>query len=200
MFIRTVSGNALAVCSFIRPAPSLLQTERAARVTIKSRSPRDLSPRLPGHRQMVCIDLQCAVPMIPCAWLPEKKDGSKYLRTPYFRTHPDHEHKPQCTGTEAQHGGSGDNVPELRSGPPKELPTWVRLKKDSPRLLQAPSLSSHVDDEKRAHEMSRPHEHTTRSILAACQCYVACPKKRSTRLHVDFCDGDEHAKSIRVMM
>jgi hypothetical protein len=145
-----------------------------------------------GYRdsdRWVCIDPQCAVPMIPCAWLPEKKDGSKYLRTPYFRTHPGHEHKPQCTGTEPQHGGSGDKVPELRSGPPKELPTWVRLKKDSPHLLQAPSFSPHVDDEKRAHEMSRPHEHTTRSILAACQCYVAYPKKRWTRLHVDFCNG-----------
>jgi hypothetical protein len=142
--------------------------------------------------QWVCIDRQCAVPMIPCAWLPEKKDGSKCLRTPYFRTHPDYEHQPQCTGTEAQHGGSGDKVPALRSGPPKELPTRVLLAKASPRLLQAPSLSSHVDDEEPAHEMSRSHEHTTHSILAACQCYVAYPKKRWTRLHVDFCNGNSY--------
>jgi hypothetical protein len=148
-----------------------------------------------GYRetdQWVCIDPQCTVPMIPCAWSPEKKDGSKYLRTPYFRTHPDHKHQPECTGTEAQHGGSGDKVAELQSGPPKELPTRVRLTKAAPHLLQASSLSSHVDDEEPEHGMSRPHEHTSRSILAACQCYVAYPKKRWTRLHVDFCDGNRY--------
>jgi hypothetical protein len=142
--------------------------------------------------QWVCIDRQCAVPMTPCAWSPKKKDGSSYLKAPHFRTHSGHKHQPGCTGTEAQHGGSGDKVPELRSGPPKELPTRVRLTKASPHLLQASSLSSHVDDEEPEHGMSRPHEHTTRSILAACQCYVAYPKRRRTRLHVDFCDGNSY--------
>jgi hypothetical protein len=148
-----------------------------------------------GYRdtdQWVCIDRQCAVPMTPCAWLPKKKDGSNYLRTPHFRTHAGHKHHSQCTGTEVQHGGSGDKVPELQSGPPKELPTRVLLTKASPRLLQVPSLSSHVDDEEPEHGMSRSHEHTTHSILAACQCYVAYPKKRWTRLHVEFCQGNSY--------
>jgi hypothetical protein len=57
--------------------------------------------------QWVCIDRQCAVPMTPCAWLPEKKDGSKYLRTPILQPTPITIIKPQCTGTESQHGGSG---------------------------------------------------------------------------------------------
>jgi hypothetical protein len=148
-----------------------------------------------GYReidQWVCIDPQCAVPMIACAWSPEKKDGSKYLRPPHFRTHADHKHHPQCTGTETQHGGSGRKVQEMRSGPPKELPSRVRLTKASSHLLQASSSSSHVDDEEPEHGMPRSHEHTTRSILAACQCYVAYRKKRWTRLHVDFCDGSSY--------
>jgi hypothetical protein len=142
---------------------------------------------------VVCIDPQCAVTMIACAWSPENKDGSKYLRTPILELTPITSINPSTS----VHGdrNSARRVRQQGIGaaerPTKRATDPRSLRKVSPNLLQASSLSSHVDDEEPEHGLSPPHEHTTRSILAACQCYVAYPKKlRWTRLHVDYCDGN----------
>jgi hypothetical protein len=132
--------------------------------------------------------------MIPCAW----KGDKEYKRAPYFRTHSKDDHVEGCTGTQAQHGGSKNEPSGRRSGLPAELPTRVLLKKPPPSGLRTP-LTRGNEALVEGRSPGEGHEHTRRSIRAACRGYADYPDRRHARLWVDDCDGETY-RDVFVML
>ena len=150
-----------------------------------------------GYREddeWVCSDTKCPARMIPCAW----KGDKEYKRAPYFRTHSKDDHVEGCTGTQAQHGGSKNEPSGRRSGLPAELPTRVILKKAPPSGLRTP-LTRGNEALVEGRSPGEGHEHTRRSIRAACRGYADYPDSRHARLWVDDCDGETY-RDVFVML
>lgn len=137
--------------------------------------------------EWVCSDTKCSARMIPCAW----NDDKEYKKAPYFKTYFKDDHVEGCTGTQVQRGRSKNEPSGRRSGSPAELPTRVFLK-ESPPSEPRTSLTRREEALVDGRPAGEGHEHTRRSIRAACQGYADYPDRRHARLRVDDCDGETY--------
>jgi hypothetical protein len=144
--------------------------------------------------EWVCSDTKCSARMTPCAW----KGDKEYKKVPYFRTHSEDDHVQGCTGTQAQHGRSKNEPPGRRSGLPAELPTRVFLEKSPPSGPRTPLIRGN-EALVAGRSLGEGHEHTRRSIRAACQGYADYPDRGHARLRVDDCDGETY-RDVFVML
>jgi hypothetical protein len=137
--------------------------------------------------EWVCSDTKCSARMIPCAW----NDDKEYKKAPYFKTYFKDDHVEGCTGTQAQRDRSKNEPSGRRSGLPAELPTRVFLKESPPSEPPTP-LTRREEALVDGRPPGEGHEHTRRSIRAACQGYADYPDRRYARLRVDDCDGETY--------
>ena len=145
----------------------------------------------------VCVDDNCRVRMVPCAWQRPNdqgqfcnEHGQPHKHTAYFRAEPSH--SPGCRASFFS-SARDHRAPEFHIGPPARYPNHVILFQDGAQCATSTNEREAADAQRMQQGgPERRHAHSVRGIKAACEYYADHPDQHCLRLRVDRCPGETY--------